>query len=519
MPIRLLSALQRLLALVSCALAFVPSLPATPHFSLTDVWTPAGEDLDGDGVPEPHFVYAAAVTWNDTVLVACEGRINHSGDGGPKYLFIKRSTDQGATWGANIQVEGGDGVSWTNPAFVVDGVTTYFFYSGSPAGTKELFFRTSTDNGVTWGARSSITGLWTGNPSGWTQHGTIGHGIKKLKDPDRGRLFLTYHHRTSATTPAGTALYGNDVIYRTAAGNWAIAGGPPIDLTRGTNEARIAERANGTLVMIARNRWNSAAVPRSRVTADASGTSWNNWVDAADITGTSAVDGGFLRFSDTCHLYSYPNNPGSPTRLNMTVRASGDGGVSWGAAKLIYGGPATYSDLARDSSGNIYCVFGRDGDNHNSGASARVTVAKFNLEWVTGTDKPTLVVDNGGSGFTTTGTWSTSSTVAGCYGTDYAYSPSGTATAKWTPTIAVAGNYEAYIRWTADANRPDTAPIEIAYNGGSATATTTINQKTEGGGWYYLGTFNFAAGTGNSVKITASDAGATIADAVMFQKQ
>ncbi|MBI5381923.1 MAG: hypothetical protein HZA31_08490 [Opitutae bacterium] len=207
----------------------------------------------------------------------------------------------------------------------------------------------------------------------------------------------------------------------------------------------------------------------------------------------------------------------------MALMASSDGGITWGATKTIYTGPATYSDLARDSLGNIYCIFGRDGNNIDldpANPAARVTVAKFNLEWVVGGGpQPTVVVDNGATGFTTTGTWSTATGDTGYYGANYLTSTAGSATATWTPTITVAGNFDAYIRWTAHSNRSDAAPIMIKYNGDSSTATATLNQQIEGGTWDHLGTFALTAGTGNSVKVTASDAGHTVADAVMFQKE
>ncbi len=83
----------------------------------------------------------------------------------------------------------------------------------------------------------------------------------------------------------------------------------------------------------------------------------------------------------------------------------------------------------------------------------------------------------------------------------------------------MAGDYEIYIRWTAHSNRPDAVPIEIKFNGGGSSTNVLINQQTEGATWYFLGKFNLATGTGNSVKLSASDTGYSVADAVMFQKQ
>lgn len=533
---------RNILLILICTTLLLPAMQAAPQLTLVDVWDPFNSELDGNtgNGPEPHFVYGIAITWDDSVLVACEGRFSHSPtspDAGEKYLLVKRSTDQGATWSDDIVIEGGDGASWTNPTFVVDGITTYLFYGSTLTGTKTLHYKTSTDNGETWSSRQNINSLWGGSfPNGWVQHGAIGHGIKKLKDPYRGRLLIPFHHRTGVTSPAADAKYGIDYLYRDPSGSWTRAQGtqPPLsqetDATSandvGPNESRVAERANGTLVMISRKRWNTSTYTRARTTASAvsNGLNWNNWVDATGIIGTKTVDGGFIRFSDTCHLYSFSNNPGSTTRTNMAVKASTDGGVTWGTTKTVYVGPANYSDLTRDSRGNIYCVFGTEGNNHNidldpANPTASVTVARFNLEWVTGAVTPTVLIDNGGAGFTTTGAWNTASGVAGFHGTSYLTSPAGSATATWTPTITVAGNYEIYIRWTAHANRPDAAPVEIRYNGGGSIVTPTINQQTEGGAWHYLGTFNLAAGTGNYVRLSASDTGYSVADAVMFQKQ
>jgi hypothetical protein len=348
----------------------------------------------------------------------------------------------------------------------------------------------------------------------------LGHGIKKIKGTYKDSLYLAIHHRTSSTTPAEDALYGADVIAKDPdTGGWGIAGETPLSLARGPHELGIAERGNGDLFIIARNRWDATTNPHSRVAGGGDGASWGNWVNttAGGLVGTAAVSGGLLRYSDTYHLYSYPNNPGSSTREDLSIGSSTDGGVNWGTPKLVYNGTCSYSDLARDSLGNIYCIYGRGGNNQNIGGS--VWVAKFNLEWVKGTAKSCLVVDNTSAGFTTAGTWNTSSTLTGFYGADYRWSSaaSATTTARWTPTLPAAGNYEVYIRWSASTNRPDAAPVTVVYNGGNQTQN--VDQQSEGGTWQLLGVYNFAAGSAGYVELRASDTGSTIADAVMFQQQ
>jgi hypothetical protein len=130
-----------------------------------------------------------------------------------------------------------------------------------------------------------------------------------------------------------------------------------------------------------------------------------------------------------------------------------------------------------------------------------------------------IIIDNGGAGFATTGTWSASSFNTGYYGTNYMQDGTAAAdtgkTATWTPTIPVAGDYLIYMRWAPAANRTSAAPIEIAHSGGIDTSKT-VNQQT-GSGWVLIGQYALSAGTANYVRINATAPGYTIADAVRFE--
>lgn len=147
-----------------------------------------------------------------------------------------------------------------------------------------------------------------------------------------------------------------------------------------------------------------------------------------------------------------------------------------------------------------------------------------------------LVVDNANSALCTFDSpWSASATTEGYWGANYV--KDGTvgadAVTRWakfsTPDVdtddlndnttwyyIAPGYYKIYMRWTAFSNRPDAAPLEIKYDGGIDTSKT-VNQRVNGGQWNYIGTYKLAA-TGNYVKILATDAGYTVADAVMFAK-
>lgn len=130
----------------------------------------------------------------------------------------------------------------------------------------------------------------------------------------------------------------------------------------------------------------------------------------------------------------------------------------------------------------------------------------------------TVTVDNGSTGYATSGTWSTSTMTSGYYGTNYAvYTTSvgdSSKWAEWRPTLPYTGKYDVYMRWTASSNRPNAAPVIVKHLGG--VNTTTVNQQTNGGEWRLVGTYTMASGTSNYVRITAGDVGSVIADAVRF---
>ncbi|RAU96384.1 DNRLRE domain-containing protein [Paenibacillus sp. YN15] len=131
------------------------------------------------------------------------------------------------------------------------------------------------------------------------------------------------------------------------------------------------------------------------------------------------------------------------------------------------------------------------------------------------------IVDNKDSGFTTSGgTWPSSTTLGGYYGDDLVHDGTATADspdkwAKWTPYILKAGDYDIYMRWVAFNNRPKAAPIEVKYDGGTDT-TKTVNQQVNNGTWMKIGRYHLSEGSDNYVKILATDAGYTVADAVKF---
>jgi N-acetylmuramoyl-L-alanine amidase len=137
-----------------------------------------------------------------------------------------------------------------------------------------------------------------------------------------------------------------------------------------------------------------------------------------------------------------------------------------------------------------------------------------------------VIVDNGGAGYSETGTWTTESPSSGAYNgsqrraTTVTGAP--TATATFTPNIPAAGYYAVYVWYHSAVSGSTTtdARITIRHTGGSTVWTQ--NQTRDGVTWKYIGTYYFDSGSNaatGSVVISNQSATAgnqVIADAARF---
>ncbi len=130
-----------------------------------------------------------------------------------------------------------------------------------------------------------------------------------------------------------------------------------------------------------------------------------------------------------------------------------------------------------------------------------------------------VVVDNTDSGFSTTGTWSTSTSSGSgsFYGSDFRYIAAGTGSysATWTPTLSSAGDYDVYIWHTAKSAYATDAKFTVTHNG-TTSPVVTVDLTENGGTWYKLGTYTFDAGGSEYVTLTDEATAFVVADAVAF---
>ncbi len=76
-------------------------------------------------------------------------------DGNPE-LYYKRSTDGGASWGADTRLTNNTAASF-EPSVAVSGLVVHVAWSDARDGNYEIYYKRSTDGGVSWGADTRLT--------------------------------------------------------------------------------------------------------------------------------------------------------------------------------------------------------------------------------------------------------------------------------------------------------------------------------------------------------------------------
>ncbi len=348
---------------------------------------PPSRNSDGEPFQTPVFVSgtdgyhtyripALVVSKKGTLLAFCEGRKTSRSDHGDLDLVLKRSTDNGKTWGKQILVheEGGESkITIGNPCPVVD-QSTGFIWMSLCRDNKKVFITHSEDDGATWAKPKDISNVATKPNWTWVATGP-GNGIQLMRGKFAGRLVMPCDHRAGGRNTYNTNGHSHSLFSDDHGKTWTM--GKPTD--PGMNECAVVELTDGRLML---NMRSYRGKNRRAVTiSEDGGKTWGNSIDDPTLI-EPVCQGSFIRFTDAKAfgedrlLFS---NPASKTRNKLTVRVSYDEGKTWPVGKILNAGPAAYSNLAvlRDNSiGNLF----ERGDNN---AYETITFARFGLEWLT----------------------------------------------------------------------------------------------------------------------------------------
>ena len=384
----------------------VEETPSPPFFEKIDLF-----EAGTDGYAH-YRVPAAAVSAQGTVLVFAEARKNARGDWGTQDIVMRRSEDGGRTWEAPRLIARVEGEIQQNPAALAQGLaeigevtynnivpiadkvsgTLHFLFCVEYA---RAYYIRSDDDARTFSEPIDITAVFEKfrDEYDWKVIATgPGHGIRL----SGGRLLVPvwlsdgsggHAHRPSIVS----VIYSDDDGKSWERGDIA-ARHPEL---KNPSETLAIELADGRTML---NIRNESPEHRRAVSYSADGASgWSaprfhpELIEpicmASLVRLSTEAEHGRSRILFANPDSDEPRDPENPEgnfkRQNVTVRLSYDEGETWPVSRPIEPGVSGYSDLAVGADGTIYLIYER-GTPTDSGAHVKnLTVARFNLAWLT----------------------------------------------------------------------------------------------------------------------------------------
>ena len=330
-------------------------IPEVSH----DLFTGSGTTFATDGIPHTFRIPSLVTTNNGTLLAIGDGRLNSNADVPARIdFYIRRSTDNGTTWGENIVISntmyGGDACTVvdkrTGRIFIFYAYSKYkniFESDGNPNSENCMKSRYiySDDDGLTWSIPVDLTAALykAGDNSYWASGGT---GIQ-LRN---GTLVIPI------AIVRGSVIYGG-LLYSTDHGaTWNRSQTNSYDKF---DENTIVELNDGRIMINARNHYGNGT--RLVTYTSDLGTTWEPYsFDAALID--PICQGNIMRYTSTLDgfeknriLFSNPGN--TSARVDGTLRISYDEGETWAYSKLYQAGDSNYSSITILPDGKIGVLY------------------------------------------------------------------------------------------------------------------------------------------------------------------
>jgi sialidase-1 len=312
---------------------------------------------------------------NGDLLAFAEGRVNGAADFGHVNIVMKRSTDNGRTWSGLQVVAVNDSLQAGNPAPVADvtdpafprGRIFLFYNTGDQpeskirkgTGSREVWYKTSLDNGKTWSDPVNITAQ--AKKTNWRSYAnTPGHAMQFPRGKYKGRIYVAANHTEGEPQPHFTDYHAH--------GFYTDDHGKTFHLSEtvsfpGSNEATAAELNSDMLMMNMRNQHGD---PRCRIVAFSSdgGSHWDTTYSDPQLP-DPVCEGAILNVGSKRgkDVLAFCNNADTAHRRNLTLRISFDRGATWKKSYRVDGnGVSTaYSDIVKTGKHQIGVLYERNG--------------------------------------------------------------------------------------------------------------------------------------------------------------
>jgi sialidase-1 len=329
----------------SQALKVLRSMPP-----LTDLFTSGTLGINTFRVPN------LITTRNGSLVAIAQGKLFGRGDSGATNIMLRRSDNNGASWSAPsvvlsdpLKKSAFDAVLAYEPQ---DDTLMVLFHDtcanmSKVCGPCVSSLKRSSDLGVTWSATTNLPNVSFTGGSG------VSSGISLTSGLHKGRLLIPQRHDCNGWGSMNSfyALISDDK------GQTFTAGGL---LPHGWSECQLAELKNGSVVITSRNDAAKMKGKRLFARSDDGAQTWvAMWEAPANLPDPKCQA---ALIADPAAGLLYFGNPASNTsRTNYSVHVSRDGGLSWDSHAEVYAGGAAYSDMTLTATGQIACLFEKDG--------------------------------------------------------------------------------------------------------------------------------------------------------------
>ncbi len=318
---------------------------------------------------------------NGAVLAFAEGRQpefeGQHDDHAMNDIVLRRSLDGGDSWEPHqvIAEMGGDSLNDPCAVYLPDTGRVLLMFQRFPRGyharvmehtemaelgyggprNTQTFVTYSDDDGATWSEPRDITRSVRAEDA--ISVGSPGVGVVLSRGEHAGRVLIPLYE----TIPLGDGerYWRNRVAISDDGGEtWRTSERVPDDtLTGYGNEAQLAERADGSILMHA--RWQEGANRVLQTVSRDGGKTWGPIAPSPDLVTTPCMTSLFS-YSEDGNAWLLASLPKSEEgRENGTIMLSRDGGETWAFGRSVYDGGFAYSCLTKLPDNRVGLLFER----------------------------------------------------------------------------------------------------------------------------------------------------------------